>query len=794
MSEWKRVFLDPRRLFLFALMTILGAGLFVVSLLDRLGPGELTYMREANAYAERLAERWQDRALSELPALAAAELDKLNQFDYWYYGYDWYESPYETEEEAYTSIADMPVLVEAAQSGDGYVYYRVWASYQSVLRTMAGEIDYLLGYADYLDGIQKQAEIQSQTSLFGKPGSFSRRNLAKTAAEFDALRGVEVQFGGNRGLECWRAFDLGDYFHLIAIVMFVMAFLDERKKGLWPIVRTAGGGRARLGLTRIGILCAASVLATILFCAVPFVLSLGINGGWDGLSRSLQSLASFRTCTLRLSIVQWLGRYFVLKSLSGVLIGLFLWCVLGLITNIQFSLSVLGAVLVGEYALYAFLPVQSALNVFKYFNIFTYVHTFTLFTEYLNVDLFGFPVGIRELALAALAVLGAALAILAVLIQRNRRPEGNRDLLSRISLRLNRVLDALRSHLTVGGWEVYKSLVFQYGIIILLVVLFAASRLTFVSYTTESQDKWYIAYVRDMEGPLDEMTDEYLAHARESIPTGSEDAGALMSALMRLENQVSKLRGRAAERGYQPWILDDSGYDLIYGPTSRDRQRLNGAAAMILAAFCCAAPAAYERQSGVAHMVRSTKKGRGGLLRRKVLLTALLSTFVWAAVYAREVQALFTWFQPRTLDAPVQNIDALAGFPVILTVTQYLILLYAIRLVMLLCVGFAVLLISHHSPSVQAAYLISAGILGIPALLTVLGIDVLKWVSPLVPVSSAELMWGLGSGNLIFVLPWVLWLVCGTVALWLCRRRWVRGSDPVSPKLGKWGSLKSAIR
>ena len=773
MGEWKRVLLNPKRLFLLALMTLICAGLFVLSLLDEVGPKGLSTMQEASAYAEGFVKRWEGTDFETLSARVDGELRRLWEFDYWYYDYTWYELPFETEEEAYASIADLPVLLNAVKSGDSVAYNSLSRAYQSALTTMRDEINYLTGYADYLDGIQKQAEIQSQTSLFGKPGSFSRRNLAKTAEEFDTLRGVEVAFGSNRGLERWLSFELGDYFHLIAIVLFVMAFLEERKKGLWPIVRSTRGGRARLGLTRIGILCAVSVAATLLFNAVPFAISLGMNGGWDGLGRSLQSLESFRTCTLRLTIAQWLGRYFVLKSLSGVLIGLFLWCVLGSISNIQFSLSVLGAVLVGEYVLYAFLPVQSALNVFKYFNIFTYVHTFTLYTEYLNVDLFGFPVGIRELALTALAVLGVSFAVLAVLIQRNRRPEGNRDLLSRISLRMNRALDTVRSRLTIGGWEVYKALVFQYGAIILLVVLFATSRLTFVSYTTESQDQWYIAYVRDMEGPLDETADEYLAHARESIPAGSEDAGALMSALNKLENQVSRLRERAAERDYQPWILNESYYDLIYGPTSQDRQRLNAAAAMVLTAFCCANLFAFERQSGVMPMVRSTKRGRGELFRWKVLLTVLLSAFVWAAVYVREVQALFTWFQPQTLAAPVQNIDALAAFPVVLTVTQYLALLYAIRLVMLLCVGFTVLLISQHCLGVQTAYLISAGILGVPALLTVLGIDILKWVSPLVPVSSAELLWGLGSGSLIYALPWVLWLACGVAALWLCRRRWV---------------------
>ena len=775
MGEWKRVFFSPRRLCLLALMTVLCAGLFVISLLDQLSPGELTYVREANAYAERLARRWQGAELSALPGLAKAEMGKLNEFDRWYYNDPWFPSVYQTEAEAYASIGDMPALLEAAQSGDSYVYHRVWSSYRKALDTMSGEIDHLTGYADYLDGVQTQARIQSQTSLFGKPGSFTRRNLTKTAAEFDALRGVEVAFGSNQGVQRWLAYDLGDYLHLIAIILFVLAFLEEREKGLWPIVRATRGGRARLGLTRIGILFAASLLATVLFSILPFVLSLTVNGGWDGMGRSLQSISSFKTCTLRLSIGAWAMLYFAVKTLSGVLIGLFLWCVLGSIANIQFSLSVLGTVLVGEYALYTFLPVQSILNPVKYFNIFSYVHTATLYTDYLNVNLFGFPVGIRALAMTALAVLGAGCAFLAVLIQRNRRPEGNCDLLGKLSLRFNKLLDFFRTRFSVGTWEIYKAMVFQYGLILLLVTVFATGKLSFIFYNTESQDPWYQAYVQDMEGPLDAGTDAYLAHARESIPTGGENAGALMHAVSRVESQVARLRERAVAGGYEPWILDDNPYDQTYGPQSRNTQRLNATAAILLTAFCCAGLGAFERQSGVVPMLRSTKRGRNGLLRRKVIVAVLLTAFVWAAVYMRELHTFLAWRQPQTLAAPVQNIDALAGFPIVLTLKQYLMLLYAIRFVMLLGVGFAVLLLSHHSPGVQTAYLISAGSLGIPALLTVLGIDGLKWVSPLVPVSSAELMWGLGSGSPIYALPWLVWLACGLAALWLCHRKWVRG-------------------
>ena len=76
-------------------------------------------------------------------------------------------------------------------------------------------------------------------------------------------------------------------------------------------------------------------------------------------------------------------------------------------------------------------------------------------------------------------------------------------------------------------------------------------------------------------------------------------------------------------------------------------------------------------------------------------------------------------------------------------------------------------------PNVRMAYVASAAALAFPALLTALGADIFKWVSPLVPVASAELLWRLGGGKWTSLLPWAAWLaVClGTVTL--AKKKWV---------------------
>ncbi len=780
--------MSPRRLGLLILTALLCVGFFMAAVLDSTLDQEYNYYTNvslddlgkaaaASDYNAALTELWRDKTPQEIATLAQDKEDKLEGADMWFYNSeDILGIGFSSEEEALAAISDMPALLEALQNGVDREFYITLTGYYNVLDAILEDAEYLAGYSEYLEGIQSRAAIQSQTSLFGKPGSFARRNLARTAEDFAKILGVQVEFGNSRGVERWLDFELGDYFHLIAIAVIVMSFLEERRRGFWPLVRATRGGRWRLGLTRFGILFVGSILATFLYSFLPFAVSMWFHGGWGDLGRALQSVAVFKTCPLRISIAQWLVRFFAMKVLSGVLIGLLLWCVLGSITNPQFSVAVLGVTLAAEFVLYEYLPVQSILNVFKYFNIFAYVHTSALYTNYLNVDLFGFPMGIRSVALWGLVVVGGLGVLWMILIQLKRRPEGNRDHLSRVSVTVNKVLDRARGRLSIGGWEGYKTLVYQYGVLLLALVFVISGELSYLqSDITPQVDHKYESYLRDMAGPIDESTDDYLEHARESAQ-GNPDGAALLQALDRVERRVTELRERAAEGGYQPCVIDKYNYDIAYGSESQNQQRLNASIAVIMTAILAASLCAFERQAGVVPMVRSTSRGRGRLFRRKVLMAALLAVFVWACVYIREFLYVLRERQlASTLSIPARNIDPLARFPLNLTMGQYLAVLYALRLLMLILTAEVSLALGSLCSNVRTAYLTCAAILGIPGLLCAMGADIFKWVSPTVPVSSAELMWGMGSGNYVYLIPWLAWLCVSAAAILAMRKKWVRG-------------------
>ena len=331
MNEWKRVFLSPRRLGLLLLAAVLCLAAFLVTVLDSALDNKWDYYTNASledfdkalaasTYRSALIEAWKGKPLEEIIALAQAELQRVDGVQAWVYSPGWSGGMYHSDEEAAAAIADLPALLEAMRRGADRDLYVTYTGFYNAAESIREEAAYLAGYSDYLAGIQSEAETRSQTSLFGKPGSFARRNLAKTAEDFETILGVQVAFGNSLGLERWLDFGLGDYFHLLAIAVIVMSFLEERRHGLWPAVRATRGGRGRLALTRLGILCVSSLLATALYSFLPFAVSMWFHGGWQDLSRPLQSVEHFGTCPLKISIAQWLLQFFAACS-SGCCFG-----------------------------------------------------------------------------------------------------------------------------------------------------------------------------------------------------------------------------------------------------------------------------------------------------------------------------------------------------------------------------------------------------------------------------------------------------------------------------------------
>ena len=625
---------------------------------------------------------------------------------------------------------------------------------------------YLDSYDDYLNTIQENKESMLSFSIFNDPDSFTGRNIIKTAEEFAALEDVPLSLGANGAIKALLDFQISDYLLLAVLLLICLSFLEERKKGLWNVVHATPNGRLRLALHRTSILFMTSVISVLLLYGTNLLFGFFLYGGIGDLDRAAQSVEILGKLPLACTVASFLFRYFVLRIGAAFLVGLLLWLLLTAVNNVKYTIIVTAAVMAVEYSLYAFLPVQSALNVLKYFNVFTYISLSDLYTNYLNIDILGYPLGIRSISQTALLPLCVILAAVCIVIQCYKKPYTGKDLLGRVAYRLNSITDRILRRLHLSGMEIYKTLWLQKGLVIILLFAYLVSGLSFtmsipVSTAEESAARQYTAA---LEGEITNATfaeiDRIQAELDKTIAAYEEAKTAYENGKMEypqfdvyireastaksssdgldvVRRRAEELRDKGLEQGFTPWLIEETPYESVYGDVAGNNQQSAALVALLALGLLLAGNMSYEQQSGVTSLLLSTTKGRRALLARKILLAIATATGIWAVIYGLELHAFFGTYEIDTLSASVQNLSLLDSLPQSCTIGMFLIMLYALRLLTLICAAMLTLLLSSCMKRIDVSYIAVCGVLLLPSLLyNYVGLDPLKYLSFTLPMGA----------------------------------------------------------
>lgn len=630
------------------------------------------------------------------------------------------------------------------------------------LRLMA-QAEHLRDYGRYLDQVQEQSEKMQLSSLFNdNRQSFVYRNILKTAEDFADCSAEGVSLGNDRAVQDWLAFSWADWAFLAAILLLVMSFLEERKRGLSAIIRSCPAGRGKLQGSRLLILLLYSAGMTLLLYYLPLILSLCLDGGWSGLLRPIQSLAEFRKCTARMTISAFLVQFFFVKTACGLLLGVLVWFVLSFLARPQMGWLATAAGLAVEYLLYILIPAQSIFSPLREINVFSYVFTGGLYTQYTNINFCGFPVGRRTLLLGLLAAAAAVLSAATVLILTRRFPFGNRDLLGRWVIRWNRAGDAIRKRLGLYGFEVYK-LVFlgTGGLFLLLGILMTQNLSCGTRAYFGKNDGLYLQYLSEIQGPVTQSTYDYLADAHAALENSEMDTQEYEEILNRLEAAIANLEDGA-------WLVYESSFMNCYGAKSSETQRENALLAYILLTACLSPLYACEQSGDIRKVLRSTSGGREKLFRAKYAVALTVTAFVWLRVFGEEWRLSANYIGETILAAPCSSIELVKNYP--MTVGGFLILLYLSKAVGLLIPMHLCIFIGERSRGFEKAFLFSVLALVIPAAAYYFGADALAFVTPSsVLADKSPFLFGLSAIPLFAV-----WMLLSLLALIAADRDWCR--------------------
>lgn len=584
---------------------------------------------------------------------------------------------------------------------------------QKITKTGDELVEYIDSYQAYVDSTLENVDKMRILSSLGNKEDYITGNLDKTAKDFSAISGTQLEYGENRGVVIFSEFELTNLLLVGYGVYLIQIFTGEYRKGLSLLVFSTAGGRRKLGLQRIGILALGlTVAAAILYGSSWLTVAVRYPG--MNPSRAIQSVPEFMKCTFMLSIGEYMLGVVLVKLLAAFVLSLILYACISLVRNVV-AIIICGGLVLAEVLLYKLIIPTSIYNVFKYLNLYGLLGAGDGFRYYYNINLFNKPVTLLYAQLGFGLIL-MVVAVVLVLIGQGIRPieffSVFRQLIDKIARFVQRKKPVLNGFL----WEGYKVLVSQFGLIIIAVVFYLAVS---ASVDTQYQDfrNWIeVDYYRQFAGPVTEeklnevrtLEAKYTKYYNNALKnlgndggssggtsSGSSSSGTKTSSQVQNEMAVNRygalldpLRNVLAnmessyeysqKTGITVHLIEPFSYDMLIKYDNKTFQR-NLLYCLIGVVLVFSGIMNYERASNTEMLLHTMPYGRKRIIRNKVLWVVIISLLFSLPIHLIQYYRIAQVFPFEHLDYAVQSVEMFRSFPIRISLRAFIIGMYTLR-------------------------------------------------------------------------------------------------------------------
>lgn len=618
------------------------------------------------------------------------------------------------------------------------------------------KINYLIEYPEYLNMMSENAENMKTVSIFSDPNSFSYRNIIKTVDDFSSIHITEIALDNDLAINALFTDSISDYSILAYMMVIVLLLIQERKKGLWPLIYAYPEGRSVLAAKRVFILLISSAIATVFLIGGRFLTAGIAYDGFGDMSRPIQSMSIFQGVSQPFTVGTFLINFFVFKIIGTWVISLIIYLMMLAISNTSLGVAVTALFLGTEYTLFALIPDSYAIAVLRFVNIFAMISYNRIYMRYLNINISSYPVNGSTLTTYMIPTALVIFAAGSIIIHHRKKPFSTPNpllkLYDRVLILRARFADRFRLFFT----ELHKILWIQKGIFVISVLLLWAIFISSYPPINRSEYDGTLVYFENMF--TGEVTDDTLLKIDEQLEIAYDEAarGSMNGATKIQYLSVIKTEAQA-KKGTGLWIMDSTAYDALMNMNIDGYQRKTGIIAILFTSVMIAGVFAYEHQQKMKYLLCSADKGRKVLWRKKTVSACILTTVVWLIIYGFEIlNTIEVYGSLHSLSAPIQSI--MSEFPFGISILSYLVLMYLLRLFVLLTLSFMVLLVSNLCSKVNTAVIASLAIFSLPAAIAIMGGKIMEYFSIVKLLSPQENMSS-------FILSYTICLILGVVSL-----------------------------
>lgn len=523
-----------------------------------------------------------------------------------------------------------------------------------------------------------------------------------------------MSYGNYEAVEKVLSYDMTGCFIFLFAFLLIRSLLQEEKPGLKKIYFITPGGRGRQAVRQL-LVCALYVTVfAILSFLMLLAVSVGIYGKTGSLGNSAQSMIMLEKCTLPVSVGEYLLLYVAVNVLLALAAALFAWLWMELFRTRL--LGILAVLLIGgiEAVFYFRLSDTSGVVCLKYINVFRFIRPGDILYEYRNFNLGGTPVN----CLTAILVLAVGVIVLSaggiILIREKRRPIAQAGRVERmLAAFFHRMEEGCHRglcKLSLGGYELYKMLLVNKGLIFVLLWLFLLlarldlAQVNFIgtrAYLNEIyreyegvDDDRLRAWMAEKQAELEQVTQEYetkvAEYAAGSISDAEFDSAAqryssystVIAAVGQLEEQLAYVDRLKEKRDIDVWIVNERPYRLLWTEnglwvgSGYEEQEFIAIANLLLIIFLMSSVFSYDKSCGMYGVIRCTKGGRISLFRKKTGISALVCVLVSGVSYGLRLWEVCRNDPLHCLNAPVQSLRFLEDFPLSVSIGGFLCIVF----------------------------------------------------------------------------------------------------------------------
>lgn len=629
---------------------------------------------------------------------------------------------------------DLKELQSICESGEYLVYTDNLFRERELLNAVLNDVEQCTDYENYLQKIDEDAERMKSISLFSDPNSFGYKNVVRTPDDFAHLKGSVLQAAPSKGVEMATGFLVTDLLIFVFIIAAVLSTVTREKElGQLALTRSMQNGRSALGLSKLFACFFAAFVGEIILYSVNFA-EAGFVYGFGDLSRQIQSVQSFGGSNLKISV----ACFFVLFLLAKLFV-LFILTAFSYLLAVGFNsspvfLGTLIAALGAESALYFTIDDASIFCPLKYINLISYVQTDKYFSRYLNLNFFGEPVNGIPVFLITAGFFLIFFSVLAVIIFSKKSP------IKTLKLRMPRFNFFAGKTTKIFPHEYFKIFIAEKALPILIVFI----ALTLILYKpikesfSDMDEVYYKQYMLELEGKYDDEKQAYLDEMKaefDKIEREMQESDGNPYIIIQYQKRLAPKRAFEKVLEHAEYLKTTDGGEFLYdkgyllltgGDGSGNTDILLALTAMTITLICLAGAYSSEYQTGANVLLKTTPRGRLTTFRSKFLIGIIIISAVFITVYAPRFYSVLSDYGMRGINAPACSIEILSDYDI--SILQYLILLCVKRYLAMLAAMMIIFFISTKLKSRGLTLLAGIGILILPILITLLGVDFFKFV------------------------------------------------------------------